>query len=124
MAQIINTKTMSDHTRPKEIKRLESMGLRVTWQDGTINELSSEVLRRGCPCAECRELRGDDSHAKPLTGKKRSLTIVQNTIDQELSLQEIWGVGQYAIGLRWADGHSSGIYTFRYLRELGDAPPA
>jgi DUF971 family protein len=109
---------MTDRSTPKEIKRIESKGLRVTWQDGTINELTSETLRKGCPCAECRELRGDESHAKPLTGRKRSLRIVQNTIDQELSLEEIWGVGQYAIGIRWADGHNSGIYTFGYLREL------
>ncbi len=44
--------------------------------------------------------------------------VVEATLDQELTLQEIWGVGQYAIGLRWGDGHDSGIYTFEYLREL------
>lgn len=103
---------------PKEIRRLDTQGLRITWQDNTTQEISSDVLRRNCPCAGCRELRGDDSHAKPLTGRKRSLSVIQNSIEQELSLQEIWGVGQYAIGLRWADGHSSGIYTFTYLREL------
>jgi DUF971 family protein len=46
--------------------------------------------------------------------------VVEATLDQELTLQEIWGVGQYAIGLRWGDGHDSGIYTFEYLRELSD----
>jgi ATP-binding protein involved in chromosome partitioning len=112
---------MTHLNTPREIKRMESTGLRVTWQDGSIQELTSEVLRKRCPCAECRELRGDESHAKPLTGKKRSLAIMQNTIDEELALEEIWGVGQYAIGIRWADGHSSGIYTFGYLRELGQS---
>jgi ATP-binding protein involved in chromosome partitioning len=112
---------MTDRNTPREIKRMESKGLRVTWQDGSIQELTSEVLRKRCPCAECREIRGDESHAKPLTGKKRTLAIVQNTIDEELALEEIWGVGQYAIGIRWADGHSSGIYTFGYLRELGQS---
>ena len=111
---------MNDQVTPKEIKRLETNGLRVTWQDGTTHDLTSEALRKNCPCAGCRELRGDDSHAKPLTGKKRSLSIVQNTITEELALQEIWGVGQYAIGLKWGDGHSSGIYTFQYLRELAE----
>lgn len=109
---------MNTRVTPKEIKRLETKGLRITWQDGAIHELTSETLRRQCPCADCREMRGDDSHAKPLTGKKRSLSIVQNTIAEELALQEVWGVGQYAIGLKWGDGHNSGIYTFPYLREL------
>jgi len=110
---------MTPQATPKEIKRLDTKGLKITWLDGVIQDLPSEILRRGCPCAGCREMRGDDSHAKPLTGKKRSLNIVQNTAQEELALQEVWGVGQYAIGLRWADGHASGIYTFSYLRELG-----
>jgi DUF971 family protein len=103
---------------PQEIKRNGSNGLRISWADGHIQELSSRVLRTQCPCAECRELRGDGSHEKPLTGKKRSLSIVQNTIEEELNLSAIWGVGQYAIGIRWGDGHDSGIYTFEYLRSL------
>jgi DUF971 family protein len=27
-------------------------------------------------------------------------------------------VGNYAVGLAWADSHSGGIYTFEYLRDL------
>jgi DUF971 family protein len=30
----------------------------------------------------------------------------------------IGGVGNYAIELRWQDGHSTGIYSFEYLRSL------
>ena len=107
-------------SQPTEIKRNETKGLTITWQDGATTPLSSEQLRRNCPCAACKEKRGDSTHAKPLTGKKRSLMVVEATLDQELTLQEIWGVGQYAIGLRWGDGHDSGIYTFEYLRELSD----
>jgi DUF971 family protein len=29
-------------------------------------------------------------------------------------------VGNYALSFTWGDGHSSGIYTFRYLRGLGE----
>ena len=39
---------------------------------------------------------------------------------QSLDLREIEQVGNYALGLTWADGHSSGIYSFRFLRTLGD----
>jgi DUF971 family protein len=38
----------------------------------------------------------------------------------DLELREIEQVGNYALGLTWADSHSSGIYSFRYLRALGD----
>jgi DUF971 family protein len=27
-------------------------------------------------------------------------------------------VGNYAIQIGWSDGHNSGIYSFRYLKEL------
>jgi DUF971 family protein len=109
---------MNNLPTPKEIKRTGSNGVRISWSDGYVQELSSKVLRTQCPCAECRERRGDGSHEKPLTGKKRSLSVIQNTIDEQLDLSAIWGVGQYAIGIRWGDGHDSGIYTFDYLRGL------
>ena len=103
---------------PTEIRRNGTAGISITWLDGSTCTLSSGTLRRNCPCAECKEKRGDTSHAKPLTGKKRSLAIVENTVEQETSLQEIWGIGQYALGIRWGDGHDSGIYPFSLLKEL------
>lgn len=106
------------HHSPTHIQRLGTEGVRITWSDSAVQELSSEVLRRACPCAECREKRGDESHARPLTGKKRSLQIVESSIKEELELTGIWGVGQYAIGMKWGDNHDSGIYTFDYLRSL------
>ena len=33
---------------------------------------------------------------------------------------DIEEVGNYALRLVFADGHSTGIYTFRFLRELGE----
>jgi DUF971 family protein len=104
--------------KPSEIKRNDSKGITITWQDGITSAITAALLRSSCPCAACKEKRGDTSHAKPLTAKKRSLTIVEASLDQELDLKEIWGIGNYAIGLRWGDGHDSGIYTFEYLREL------
>ena len=111
----------STQINPREIRRNGSAGLAITWADGSVSKIPSESLRRQCPCAECREKRGDSTHAKPLTGKKRSLNIVESSIEQEVELLEIWPVGQYALGMRWADGHDSGIYTFELLRSLGTA---
>jgi DUF971 family protein len=31
----------------------------------------------------------------------------------------IQAVGRYAIQIEWSDGHGSGIYPFKRLRELG-----
>lgn len=104
---------------PIEIRRDAKLGLTISWNNGSTSTIPNKLLRRECPCAGCRERRGDGSHEKPLTGKKRSLTILESSIDQELDLKEIWAIGQYAIGMRWGDGHDSGIYTFDYLFQLG-----
>jgi len=37
-----------------------------------------------------------------------------------LELRELSPVGNYALGMRWGDGHEAGIYSFRYLRRVGD----
>lgn len=103
---------------PTEIRRLGSEGIRIRWADGETHTISCETLRKSCPCATCKELRGDTTHSKPLTGKVRSLQVVDSSKEEEIRLEEIWGVGQYAIGMRWGDGHNSGIYTFDTLRSL------
>lgn len=104
--------------QPVEIHRIEKRALEVIWSDGLKHEIPSSALRIACPCATCREARGDQSHDAPLTTRKRSLKIVQNSLDQEISLERIWAIGNYAIGCEWADGHSTGIYPFDLLRAL------
>jgi DUF971 family protein len=32
----------------------------------------------------------------------------------------IASVGNYAIAINWNDGHSTGIYSFDYMRDLGE----
>lgn len=104
---------------PTEIKRDAKSGLTISWRDGAVTRISTETLRRECPCASCKERRGDTSHAQPLAPQRRKLTVIQNTIEEELDLKEIWAVGQYALGMRWGDGHDTGIYPFTQLYELG-----
>lgn len=113
---------------PQSIRRVAGEGVEVQWRDSVTHFLTNEVLRRRCPCAECRELRGEGaSHARPLTpvvapkrGKPSMLRVVEHEQHEEVQLNRIWGVGNYAIGMVWGDGHDSGIYTYHYLRELGE----
>ena len=37
-----------------------------------------------------------------------------------MSPRVITSIGNYAIGVDWSDGHNSGIYSFDYLRTLGE----
>lgn len=111
---------MENEKVPVQIQRSEQDGLYITWEVGDSQVLvSAEALRRSCPCAACKEARGEGNHDQPLSPKKKtSLQVISHTREEELSLKEIWPIGNYALGLRWADGHDDGIYTFSLLHEL------
>ena len=86
---------------------VESRVLRVMWDDGALSEYPWEALRRACPCAYCA---GEGS----LAGNVNADTVFSDT---QQTLKEVYPVGRYGISPEWADGHDTGIYTFKRLRE-------
>jgi prepilin-type processing-associated H-X9-DG protein len=91
---------------PREIKQEGDAGLRITWADDHISRYSAAGLRRACPCAQC---------VNEWTGQR---VLKPETISQELTITDFNIVGRYAVNFLWSDGHATGIYSFRYLREL------
>jgi DUF971 family protein len=88
---------------PTEINHVKAQQtIRITWEDGHLGEYTEEYLRGYCPCALCQ------GH-----GVERRFIVVPGA-----KLIDIREVGNYAVELRWKDGHSTGIYTFDYLRSL------
>jgi ATP-binding protein involved in chromosome partitioning len=80
----------------------------MTWDDGMETDLTAADLRAACRCAACREPAGEEATALVVGGP------VPVTIDDAKL------VGSYAIAFVFApDGHSTGIYPFSSLRELG-----
>ena len=87
--------------------------LAIAWNDQTESYLSLELLRRACPCAACG---GEpDVLGNVVRPHVRYTARSFDLLGWEL-------VGSYAVQPRWADGHSTGIYSYQYLRRL--APPA
>jgi DUF971 family protein len=86
--------------------------LAIAWNDGTESFLKLETLRRACPCAACG---GEPDVLGNVSRPHVSYT------DKSFQLTGFDLVGGYAVQPRWADGHSSGIYSFTYLRRLGQA---
>lgn len=91
---------------PTVVKRVSPVRTDVTWNDGHLSSYPSWYLREKCPCAMCVE---------EFTGLRK---IVEGSIPASLEREEVSAVGNYAINFRWSDGHSSGIYTFEYLRKI------
>ena len=87
--------------------------LAIAWTDGTESYLTLQALRRACPCASCC---GEPD------ALGRVLRPVQQIGPRGFELLRFEGVGGYALQLFWADGHSTGIYTYDYLRRLALLP--
>jgi DUF971 family protein len=92
---------------PTEI-RLDkaSKTLDVAFDDGKNYRFSAEFLRVLSPSAE---VQGHSPDQKQLVCGRRHVGI--------MSLSE---VGNYAIQIKFDDLHDTGIYSWEYLRELGE----
>jgi DUF971 family protein len=84
----------------------------VVWEDGHHSTYSGEQLRWACPCAECR---GE-------AGAPGRLSRVKNLAPEELRIQDVSLVGQYALQIAFQSGHATGLYTFSLLRGLCNCP--
>jgi len=90
-----------------EIKlRSRSRVLEVSFDDGARFELPFEYLRVHSPSAE---VKGHGPGQEVLVLGK-----------QNVGIKAVEPVGQYAVKLVFDDGHDSGLYSWKYLRELGD----
>ena len=80
--------------------------LHVTFDDGRAFDLSAELLRVTSPSAE---VQGHSEAERKTVGGKRNVTIL--SVDP---------VGNYAVRLGFDDMHSTGIYSWAFLRDLGE----
>lgn len=109
---------MSPTTTPTRLDLKRDERLDIQWQDGVLGVYPIALLRAMCPCAKCKDER-KTALAPNIGGKKKtSLTVLQGDHSKPLSVLSAEMVGNYAIKLDWSDGHSSGIYSFQYLREI------
>lgn len=91
---------------PTEIRlRQKSRLLAVSFDDGQSFELPFEYLRVNSPSAE---VRGHGPGQEVLqTGKEK------------VQVTGLEPVGHYALRIFFDDGHDTGLYSWRYLYELG-----
>lgn len=91
---------------PREIMQDGDAGLKITWADGHVCNYLAPALRRACPCAQC---------VNEWTGQRM---LKADAVSDDLVIANLALVGRYALNFVWSDRHETGIYSFRYLREL------
>ena len=103
MTAPIETRTQ---TWPTEIKlRRDRAALIVSFDNGERYELPAEYLRVKSPSAEVQGHSPDERKTVP--GKKSVMVL------------EVHPIGNYAVRLAFDDMHSTGIFSWEYLFELG-----
>jgi DUF971 family protein len=92
--------------QPIEIKlHQKSRKMEIAFSDGSRFDLSYELLRVYSPSAE---VRGHGPGQEVLQAGKR-----------DVEIRSLEPVGTYAVQPTFSDGHSTGIYSWDYLYELG-----
>jgi DUF971 family protein len=96
---------MANTPTPKEIKlHQKSKLLEIIFDDNTECKLSCEMLRVYSPSAE---VQGHSPDQAVLQIGKENVNII-----------EISPVGNYAIKIKFSDGHYTGLFSWSYLHHL------
>lgn len=87
--------------------------LAIVYGDHTEDYIPLEKVRKCCPCAVCQ--------GEPDVLGRVVKQGVQYT-KHSFSVTKIEFVGGYALQFFWQDGHSTGIYSYDYLRLIARSP--
>ena len=96
------------------VLKTEGTGMEIDWADGHQSHWSFQWLRNACPCATCVEER-NLFKLEPGQAKPKPAQLLQ-MFEAPARPASAHAVGRYAIQFNWQDGHSSGIYSWDFLR--------
>jgi DUF971 family protein len=99
---------------PTHLHLDRAQGLEVSWPDGRKSLYPIAHLRRMSPSADARHLR-EQLASNPLT------VLPSGGGDGPLRAVGLELVGNYAVRIEFSDGHSTGIYSWEYLRRIDPA---
>lgn len=93
---------------PIQISDKSENEISIKWSDDAETSHFAPQLRRACPCASC---------VNEWTGEK---ILKDSSVSDDLTFANMEIVGRYALNFRFSDGHDTGIFTFKYLRQLSE----
>jgi len=92
-------------------------GVDITWADGHSSHYDFTYLRDQCPCATCNDERGK-KEAIPVATTNLLSSPLLPMYKPKPRAQAATQVGNYAVQISFTDGHSTGIFSYDYLRTL------
>jgi DUF971 family protein len=109
---------------PRSLDLKKDRGLTIEWADGTASYYSILYLRKMSPSADARQQR-EEQAKNPLAVLPQKTVNAMNAAAGGSSgglvalSAEI--VGNYALKIAFSDGHSTGLYSWSYLRSIDPA---
>lgn len=108
--------------KPADIKVRVSTGagVDIVWADGHSSHYDFAYLRDQCPCAMCDDERRkkEDVAARAGSGPGVGTGIVLPMFKPRPTARAAKAVGNYALQIDFSDGHTTGIYSYDYLRTI------
>jgi DUF971 family protein len=104
---------LDERKKPKSLRVYVTTGegVEVVWGDAHVSRYTFPYLRDHCPCAMCN----DERAKKDKLGKKADVFPMYKP---RVTAKAAKPVGNYAVHIEFSDDHSTGIYSFGYLREI------
>jgi ATP-binding protein involved in chromosome partitioning len=80
--------------------------INLNWESGKSYEIPFRKLRLACPCASCVDEYTGEQLLKP------------EHVPMDIKAEEVTPLGNYAVVVKWSDGHSSGIYSYANIDKI------
>jgi DUF971 family protein len=77
--------------------------MRLTWADGTSDEIAAEKLR---------------SRVRNASSERARIDGVTEEISGEITILDVVPIGQYAVNIVFSDGHDRGIFPWNHLQQI------
>jgi prepilin-type processing-associated H-X9-DG protein len=101
-------------------------GVDISWADGHASHYDFAYLRKECPCAMCNDerqkkadglqkneqLKKGNASASPLSSPLLPM------FKAKIAAKTAQAVGNYALQIDFNDGHTAGIFSFDFLRNI------
>jgi len=95
------------HECPTDVKVKRAEGvLLLTWPGGGQSSIPLRRLRQECRCAHCI----DERTGQPILDPQ--------SVPPDVSVTGMKSVGNYALAFTFTDGHDTGIYSWKHLRQI------
>jgi len=109
---------IDERKKPADVKVRVSTGagVDIVWADRHASHYDFAYLREQCPCAMCNDERNKKEGMKLHGGGSSGAALP--LFKPRPTARAAKAVGNYALQIDFSDGHSTGIYSYDYLRTI------